>query len=194
MLGGVGIPQYQEYANDIHNSGGHLLEIINEILDLSKIEARRFDLSISEVDLHDAMSTVEKLIEGRVGAKDVSLKIDFSPTLPLLLSDEKAFRQMLLNLLSNALKFTSEGGTISVSSSLGADGGVQVEVGDSGIGISKEDIQKVMQPFGQVDSPLVRAMIDLHGGTLGLQSTVGVGTRVTLHFSADRLVPAHKAS
>ena len=200
MFGPVGIPQYVEYSTDIHNSGAHLLEIINEILDLSKIEAGKFELSEEDVDLNEVISAVDLLVKGRSDIKDITLETVVPDPPPRLYADKRAIKQMLLNLLSNAIKFTPQGGHIKLTGAIGADNKILLVVSDNGIGIDEDDLAIVLSPFGQVDSPLarehqgtglglplVKAMIEMHDGTMELDSTSGVGTTVTLCFPASRL-------
>ena len=201
MFGPVGLPQYVEYAVDIHNSGAHLLAIINDILDLSKVEAGKFELSEEEVDLREVIAAVGNLVKGRSEEKDITLETIIPDPAPRLYADKRTLKQMLLNLLSNAIKFTPKGGHVTITGSIGGNNEILLAVSDNGIGIDRNDIATVMSPFGQVDSslarehegtglglPLVRAMIELHGGTLTLDSEVDHGTTVTIRFPPSRLV------
>ncbi len=201
MFGQVGLRQYVEYAIDIHNSGAHLLEIINDILDLSKVEAGKFELSEEEVDLREVIAAVGNLVKARSDEKDITLETIVPDPAPRLYADKRALKQMLLNLLSNAIKFTPKGGHVTIIGTIAGDNEVLLAVNDNGIGIDQNDIKTVMSPFGQVDSPLARehqgtglglplakAMIELHGGTLTLDSEVDRGTTVTIRFPPSRLV------
>lgn len=201
MFGGSGVPQYVEYARDIHNSGSHLLEIINDILDLSKIEAGRFELSEEEICLEEVLSAVHNLIKGRADVKKHSVTIEIKPNFPKIFGDKRGIKQTLLNLVSNAVKFTGEEGAISVTARLVGEA-AEIAVADNGIGIAPEDLEKVMSPFGQVDSalardhqgtglglPLVQAMVHMHGGRLRLSSKPGEGTTVTIVLPKERLRP-----
>ena len=201
MFGASGVPQYVEYARDIHNSGSHLLEIINDILDLSKIEAGRFELSEEEICLEDVLSAVHNLIKGRADVKQQTISIEIAPNFPKIIGDKRGIKQTLLNLVSNAVKFTDEEGAISVTARVVGDA-AEIAVADNGIGIAPEDIEKVMSPFGQVDSalardhqgtglglPLVQAMVHMHGGRLRLSSKPGEGTTVTIVLPKERLRP-----
>ena len=201
MFGASGVPQYVEYARDIHNSGSHLLEIINDILDLSKIEVGRFELSEEEICLEDVLSAVHNLIKGRADVKQQTISIEIAPNFPKIIGDKRGIKQTLLNLVSNAVKFTDEEGAISVTARVVGDA-VEIAVADNGIGIAPEDIEKVMSPFGQVDSalardhqgtglglPLVQAMVHMHGGRLRLSSKPGEGTTVTIVLPKERLRP-----
>ena len=201
MFGASGVPQYVEYARDIHNSGSHLLEIINDILDLSKIEAGRFELSEEEICLEDVLSAVHNLIKGRADVKQQTISIEIAPNFPKIIGDKRGIKQTLLNLVSNAVKFTDEEGAISVTARVVGDA-AEIAVADNGIGIAPEDIEKVMSPFGQVDSalardhqgtglglPLGQAMVHMHGGRLRLSSKPGEGTTVTIVLPKERLRP-----
>lgn len=200
-LGPVGAPQYVEYANDIHESGIYLLEIINDILDLSKIEAGRMNLHEQQVDLERTIAAAIRLCTGRAVAGGITVGTDLATDLPPLHADERAVKQMLVNLLSNAIKFTPQGGTVTVGCRVEADGRLALWVADTGIGIAATDMALVLAPFGQVDSalnrrypgtglglPLVKSLIELHGGELSLESEVGRGTIVALRFPAERVL------
>jgi PAS domain S-box-containing protein len=193
--------RYAEYAQDIHSSGSHLLGIINDILDLSKVEAGRVDLVEEIVDLQTIIRSVVLLLRERVANAELTLKTELPDTLLLLRADERKLKQILMNLLSNAVKFTPPGGEILVHARVEGERGVMIEVADNGIGIAPEDIERALSPFGQVDSrlsrryegtglglPLARALAELHGGTLTLESALGRGTIVRITLPADRLV------
>ena len=190
-----------QYAADIHESGSHLLSVINDILDLAKVEAGRFELAEEEVDLHFAVQSVNRLVRETAHRRQLSLDSQIGRDIPRLRSDMRVLRQMLLNLLSNSLKFTPAGGRISVSASLD-HGGITIQVSDTGIGIAEDDLARVLEPFGQGKSqqpngqeqgtglglPLVKSFIERHDGVFHLSSTVGVGTTVSLWFPPDRVV------
>jgi len=198
-LGPVGVRQYAEYAADIHDSGSHLLELVNSILDLSKIEAGRFDLLEQSVDVAVEIATVVRLMELRAAKAELTV-VDRTPAdLPALTADRRAVRQMLLNLLSNAVRFTAPGGTVALEAAAG-DAGLAIRVVDTGIGIAAHHLARVLEPFGQVVEaqrgertgtglglPLVRALIERHGGTFDIDTAPGRGTAVTLSFPAERL-------
>jgi PAS domain S-box-containing protein len=201
LFGPIGAPRYVEYAHDIHTSGIHLLSIISDILDLSKIEAGRRELSESAIDLYDAAESSLRLVRGRAENNGVRLVNGIARDAALrLLADERAVKQILLNLLSNAVKFTPEGGRVAVGAELRSDGSLAVSVDDTGIGIAPENIPRALAPFSQVDSsltrryegtglglPLVKSLIELHGGTLQLESEEGKGTVATIVFPAERV-------
>jgi signal transduction histidine kinase len=200
FFGPLGNHRYREYANDIHDSGIHLLSLINDILDLSKIEAGKFELLETPLDLPETVIAAFRLMRDRAIEASVTLEMDIPEDLPNLMADTRSVKQILLNLLSNAVKFTGPGGWVRVSARIGEDGGMRLEVEDNGIGIAEEDIEKAMAPFGQVDSslsrkyegtglglPLTRHLADLHGGSLNLDSTLDEGTKVTISFPGYRV-------
>jgi signal transduction histidine kinase len=195
--------RYRGYATDIFNSGSHLLELINEILDLSKLEAGQFELTEEDVDLAEMILACLHLVEAQAQKSKIRISTALDPEVRLIRADDRRMRQILINLLSNAVKFTPEGGKIRVSSFLKNDG-LAIEVSDTGIGIAAEDMAKVMTSFGQVESkisrkyegsglglPLAKHLVELHGGTMTIESQVDVGTTVTIVLPSDRIV--HRA-
>ncbi|HVC52943.1 MAG TPA: ATP-binding protein [Stellaceae bacterium] len=201
VLGTLGNEQYRTYVSDIHASGTHLLQIINDILDLSKAESGKLELYEDVFDLRDIIRAVGQLTSTRIRQAGLSNATHLPADLPLLRADERKTKQVLLNLVTNAAKFTPSGGHIEVIGAFDRQAGLMLTVADSGIGIAHNDIARVLEPFVQVDSslsrqhqgtglglPLVKAIIELHGGSLMLDSTVGVGTRVTITFPPDRAV------
>jgi signal transduction histidine kinase len=198
--------RYRNYAADIYNSGNHLLGLINEILDLSKLEAGQVELHEEDVTIAEAVEACMNLVETQAKHAKIALSSSFDRTAPIVRVDDRRLRQILINLLSNAVKFTPEGGQVRVTS-FRKDGGLAIAVSDTGIGIAPEDIPKAMTPFGQVDStisrkhqgtglglPLAKHLIELHGGTLSVESAVNVGTTVTIFIPAGRIVPASRAA
>jgi signal transduction histidine kinase len=201
MFGPIGSPRYREYAGDILNSSQHLLHIINDILDMAKIEAGRVELHEAPVNVAKLAEACMRLVRERAEAAGVALRIDIAPGLPDLLGDDRLVKQILLNLLSNAVKFTPRGGRVTVTGRIDAQAGWTLSVIDTGIGIAAADIPRVMQPFGQVDGTytrkqggtglglsIVRALAELHGGTFRLESTLGGGTTATVTFGMGRVV------
>jgi PAS domain S-box-containing protein len=199
-LGPVGNPRYLEYARDITESGGHLLAVISDILDMSKIEAGRLDLDERPVDLRAMVARTRGMVQARADAGGITLETELPPGLPPVLVDERRMKQVLLNLLSNAVKFTEPGGRVTVAAVPGRDGGMDITVTDTGIGIAPGDLSKVLTPFGQIESalsrrfegtglglPLSKAIVELHGGRLLLDSRPGQGTTVTIHLPAARV-------
>ncbi|MBI2585419.1 MAG: PAS domain-containing protein [Rhodospirillales bacterium] len=203
-LGPLGSPRYREYAEDIHTSGNHLLGLISEVLDLSKIEAGELEIIESEIDVTDAVSTCVRMIEGRSPVEAPRVSVEFANGLPRLLGDERRLKQILLNLLGNAVKFTPQDGEVSVAARVSDGGRFTIEVTDTGIGIAAEDIPKVLEPFGQVRDVftrkhegtglglyLAKSFTEMHGGTLDIASALGKGTTVTLRFPKERTVARH---
>lgn len=199
IFGPLGHPNYKTYIEDIETSGRHLLDIINEILDFSKLEAGGFVLSETYVDVQQVAQGVIRLVGVRARAAGLHIQNDVPQDLPLLWCDERKLRQMLLNLVGNAIKFTQTGGAIAVSAQCSRDEYI-VAVSDTGIGIPESELARVVQPFVQVDNPftrqhggaglglaLVNAMIEKHGGSLRLESTQGRGTKVQLAFPRERI-------
>lgn len=200
-LGPLGNPAYQEYANHIQESGQHLLAIINDILDLSKVEAGKTTLTESEVDLASTAKSCLRLVEDRAAAGKVTLRADIPAQLPLIRADERLIRQIMLNLLSNGVKFTPAGGSVSMT--ITVDSGLILAVADTGIGIADADMPKALTPFMQLDNslsrkfegtglglPLVASFVRLHGGTMSLRSKPGEGTTVTIWLPEERLIHA----
>jgi signal transduction histidine kinase len=201
VLGALGNEQYRAYVTDIHDSGTHLLQIINDILDLSKAEAGKLELHEDVFDLRDSIHSVRQLISARMSEGGLSDSVELPADLPLLRADERKTKQVLLNLVSNAVKFTLSGGHIDIAGRYDPKAGLTLTVSDTGIGIAPDDLARVLAPFEQVDSsfsrshqgtglglPLVKAIIELHGGNLVLESEVGVGTRVSVTFPPDRAI------
>jgi len=200
-FGPLGARQYQEYVGDIHGAGAHLLNLINELLDLSKIEAGKFELVEEECEVPEIVEASIHLMGERALRADVTIEQHVASALPLVRGDYRKIKQILLNLLSNAIKFTPTGGRVTVTADLAATGGVTLVVADSGIGIPPHELERVLEPFTQVENlltrkhtgtglglPLCKALSELHGATLTLASTVGTGTSVTITFPKERSV------
>jgi signal transduction histidine kinase len=190
---------YRDYARDVLASARHLLSIINDILDISKLEAGRMALDEGEVSLAEEVSFAERMVSERAAAGGVAVTIDPLEDLPPVLGDARALRQAVLNLLSNAVKFTDGGGHVLVHGTQLASGAVSLRFADTGIGMKPADIPKALAPFTQIDSslsrryegtglglPLAKSMIELHGGTLEIDSELGVGTTVTITLPPER--------
>lgn len=190
----------QEYAVDIRESGVHLLTLINDLLDLSKAEAGKLELQESVLDISATIDVCCGMIRTIADQKQIDLSVNVPPSAPALRGDERKIRQMILNLVSNAAKFTPKGGKITVTGHPAADGGFSITIADTGVGIAEDDQQRVLQPFVQVDSsfsrkhtgtglglPLVRTLCELHGGELSLKSILGEGTSVSIHFPSERV-------
>lgn len=199
--GPVGDKRYQEYAADIHNSGQHLLDLINDILDLSKVESGTDELREENIEIRDVINSVLGLVEERAEKKDLELELDVADDAAVLWADRRKVKQILINLMSNAIKFTPAGGKVTVRVWSNVESGYYFQVVDTGIGMEQEDIPKALTPFQQIDSaanrkyegtglglPLTKSLVELHGGSMNLQSEVGAGTTVTVRFPADRVV------
>ncbi len=195
LYGPMTVPQYKEFSKDISDSGRHLLAIINDILDIAKAESGHSSLSPEPVSVHQAVDATIRLVRQRADSGEIQIIDAVPPDLPPVMSEDRLLRQMLINLLSNALKFTDPNGTIRVEGSVGPNNSMRLTVRDTGIGIAPEDIPKALTPFEQVDTalsrnfegtglglPLVKSIMILHHGDLELESAVGVGTAVHLDF------------
>jgi signal transduction histidine kinase len=201
MLGSLGVERYRFYAQDIYDSGHHLLEVINDILDISKVEAGEFELNEEETDLAYIVEQSLRLVRERAKNQRLDLVVDLDSRLPHVLVDQRLIKQSLINLLSNAIKFTPGPGRVTVHGKIEADGALALSVSDTGIGIAEEDIAKVLQPFNQVESafsrshegtglglPLAKSFLEVQGGSLEIDSKIGEGTTVTLRLPAGRLL------
>jgi PAS domain S-box-containing protein len=199
-LGPLGSPRYTEYNRNVLDSARHLLSLINDILDLSKIEAGRYELEEEQVDLSRIIEPVVRLVRERALRKDLTLRAEIEP-LPIMMGDERALKQILINLLTNAVKFTERGGEIQVIGRQESNGDIVLAVRDNGIGIAEEQIPKVLEPFGQARNaymagesgtglglPITRSLVNLHGGSLLIDSKLGVGTTVSIRLPALRVV------
>jgi signal transduction histidine kinase len=206
MFGPLGHPNYREYVEDIRSSSRHLLLIITEILQMAKINAGRIELNDEIVDLSVVAHFCRRIVRERAAAANLHLVLEFPPDLPHLRGDERLIRQLLLNLLANAVKFTPRDGRITVSGRMDADGGLVLAVADTGIGIAPDDIPKVLTPFGQVDNaytrrqsgtglglPIVKSYAELHGAEFEIESALGVGTCVRIKFPPSRVLSASAA-
>jgi two-component system cell cycle sensor histidine kinase PleC len=193
MFGPLGADKYAEYCSDIRDSGRYLLDVINDILDMSKIEAGRIKLDVEDLDLEHMLADAMRVVSGRAAEKALTLASEVSPNVRFK-ADRRAIKQIVLNLLTNAVKFTPEGGRITVHGRVSA-GSVMVAIEDTGIGIPKEALRKLGRPFEQVESQLTKShqgsglglaiaksLTELHQGTMRIRSTPGVGTVVLLRL------------
>ncbi len=191
--------RYRDYARDIFESGHHLLNVINGVLDLAKVEAGTMQLTAATVDVEATLSACLRTVEQQANKAGLTLEMTVGPEVTGLLADEAKLRQIVINLLANAVKFTPAGGIVSVSAWVSPEGEVAIAIKDSGIGIAAEDLPAALQPFGQIQNalsrthqgtglglPLAKLLIELHGGRLKVDSTVGIGTVVTIYFPAER--------
>ncbi len=207
MLGPLGGKQYLGYARDIRQSGAHLLGIIDDILDVSQIELGQFRFAETEVDITAAIDATVRLVSLRLREKSIHLEIDIDDDLPRLWADDRAVKQMLINLLSNAAKFTPANGRISIQARLSALGDIVISIADSGIGMAPDVIESATQAFYTAERSaarssgglglglyIVQGLIKLHGGLLSLESITGIGTTATLTFPRERCRPGRAGS
>jgi signal transduction histidine kinase len=193
LHGALGSDRYNDYARDIHQSGRHLLEIINDILDIAKVEAGKLELRQNQIRVADLFATCSRLMDERATSAGVALHVEMPDDVPVLVADDTRLRQILLNLLSNAIKFTPSGGSVVMRADIAADGQCELHVTDTGIGMTEQEISHAMQPFTQIDNslsrrfegtglglPLTKALVELHSGELKLRSERGVGTTASI--------------
>ena len=192
-IGPVGNQNYVDYGSDIENSGLHLLQIINDILDITKIEAGKLDLEAQDIRYADLVDEAVVMLRSAMEEKQISFTSELPDKELTIQGDQQLLRQVLINLFSNAVKYTPEGGEILIAVEAPDDSSIAIAVSDNGIGIAAEDLARVMEPFEQVEAaltrtqggiglglPLTKKMIEAHGGSLQLTSTVGVGTTATI--------------
>ncbi|WP_186294114.1 sensor histidine kinase [Bradyrhizobium guangdongense] len=203
IFGAHAVPVYKEYSADIHNSGVHLLNLINEILDLSRIEAGRYELNEEAVSLLGVVADCHHLMKLRASNRGITIHEVFEQDMPRLWADERAIRQVVLNLLSNSIKFTPQGGEIWLKVGWTASGGQYLSVRDSGSGIPEDEIPIVLASFGQGSNsiksaeqgaglglPIAKNLVDMHGGTFTLKSKLRIGTEVIVTFPPERVMSA----
>lgn len=206
VFGPLGNPRYVDYAKSICDSGAHLLGLINDVLDISKLDAGRLQLEEREIALEGVAGDAVRMIAPQAEIASVRVEKQFESDLPRIKADERRVRQVILNLLSNAVKFTPKDGTVSVTV-FRQNGSLVVTVSDTGIGIAERDIPRALERFGQVDDslgrkyegtglglPLSKCLMELHGGTLELTSELGAGTTVTITFPVERVVDNRQAA
>ncbi|NQV83097.1 MAG: PAS domain S-box protein [Rhodospirillales bacterium] len=203
VFGPIDNPRYADYLSDIHSSGKHLLELINDILDVSKVEAGAMALSEDVLEVEEVIWDSVRVVKGRAEESKIALSISVDRTFPRLKADSIRVKQMLLNLLSNAIKFTPKGGSIRVDAKIEPGGCMALAVTDTGIGIAESELQKVLEPFIQASSGLarshegtglglylVKSLIEEHGGTFEITSRLDHGTTATVRFPAERVLAA----
>ncbi len=201
-LGPLGNPTYGQHAGQILDAGNHLLALISDVLDMSRLEAGNLTLNEDQLEVGDVIRASLQLAGDCLRAQEVSIGLNPPDDLPRFRGDERRLKQVLINLLSNAFKFTPKGGKVTVTASAGPGQGLEIRVADDGIGMAAEDIPRALVRFGQVDAslardfsgaglglPLSKALVEMHGGTLEIESTLGAGTTVTLRLPAARLAP-----
>ena len=201
IFGPLSNEKQQDYVNDIHGSGQHLLDLINDILDVSAIEADKLEISETDVDLNDAINASILLVKSRAEQGGIKLINTINGHRPVIRADKRRMKQVLVNLLSNAVKFTNAGGTVTVGAESNDDGSISLFVADTGIGMSAKEITQAMEPFGQVDHgsrkvhegtglglPLTKSLVDAQGGSLLIESEPEIGTTVRIKFPRDKVV------
>ena len=198
LYGDLGHPRYQEYVNDIHTSGSHLLGVINDILDLSMIEAGELNLKQTQVCLRSVIAHTLQVVQNKAISTGIALQTNVPKEIPKLLIDERSLKQILLNLLSNAIKFTGSRGVVNIIANYSKEDGFLIEIEDNGIGMSSAEIELALRPFTQVDNtlerkyegtglglPLSRSLTVINGGSLKIISNPGTGTNAILHFPPE---------
>lgn len=193
-FGPIGAKNYEEYASDIHTSGQHLLGLVNDILDISAIEASKRTMLKEEISVLDMINRALKSVHQKARIAGLRVSVDVPDNLPPLVADQRSVLQVLMNILSNAVKFSKPGGKISISAS-STDSVITIVIADTGFGIDAETLPSITEPFAQSQSnphlaetgtglglTIVKALMDAHGGSLQIESAVDVGTTITLVF------------
>jgi PAS domain S-box-containing protein len=202
ILGPVGVPRYLEYANDIRDAGAHLLAMISDILDLAKIESNSLDLDEQAIDVAQTLEACRRLLAAKAERKDVRIVVDCADALPAFFGDELRLKQIVLNLLGNAVKFSPRGSAVSMTARAADDGGIAIRIADRGRGMTEAQRREALLPFRHADSgiarqsegaglglPLAARLAELHGGSLSIESAPDAGTAVTIRFPASRVRP-----
>lgn len=200
-FGPVGSLKYRDYAEDINTSGQHLLNLISDILDLAKVESGTDELHEEQIEVSSAVRSVLSLVRQRAEKGGIALALDLPGDPPPLRADERKVKQILLNLMINAIKFSHEGGTVTLRVRALAENGYLFEVIDTGVGMAPADIPKALSKFGQIDGntsrqdegtglglPITKTLVEMHGGSLELRSEIGAGTMASVRFPAERIV------
>ncbi len=207
MMGAHKVGTYKEYSGDIHSAGTYLLGLINEILDHTKIEANKYQLHDEPMDLRAVTSECVDLVQLKADDGEIALKFECPTDLPMVMADERAIKQICLNLLSNSIKFTPEGGRVTLAVSQLASGKLEIACRDTGLGIAEEEIPEVLSSFRQSSKtfdlakegvglglPIVKGLVELHGGRLEIHSELDVGTEVVIELPAERIIPGTSIS
>jgi PAS domain S-box-containing protein len=201
LLGAINEPRYRDYAGDIHSSGKRLLQLINDILDMTKVEAGTYQLREDVCDVAKIVGDAIALVQNLAIQNELTVRVDVPQDIPFLFADERGVRQVLVNFLSNAIKFTPKGGGVAVSARPEPDGAIALAVVDTGIGMAPDDIPQALSPFQQLEGShgrkyegtglglsLIKAMLDLHEGFLHVDSKLGAGTTATAKFPPRRTI------
>ena len=202
-FGPIGNERYRQYLKDIHVSGGHLISLINDLLDLSKIEAGKLELTFASLSLNDLTQQCIAIVQPQANRERIIIRCSLSPRLPQVMADARSVRQIVLNLLSNSIKFTGAGGQLIVSTAITDTGEMVLRVRDTGIGMSDKDIATALEPFRQVATttrgrsvgtglglPLTKALAEANHATFQIKSTPNEGTLVEITFPGARLLAA----
>jgi PAS domain S-box-containing protein len=200
-FGPIGSPRYLEYAHDIGNSGKHVLDIVNDLLDISKIEAGQVSMEFVSVSLNDHLAESVSLLQPMANSQRVIIRTSLSASVPDVVADQRSIKQIALNLLSNAIRYTPSGGQIVVSTSYEPSGNVMIRIRDTGIGMNRKELEQAMKPFGQVGPgprqrgdgtglglPLTKAMVEANRAQFEIVSAPGEGTLVSISFPPQRVL------
>jgi signal transduction histidine kinase len=201
IFGEMANKQQTEYVLNIHESGQHLLDLINDILDVSAIESEKFELNESNIHLHETVESALRMVKDRAQHAGIILLDNIAENAPMICADERRLKQIFVNLLSNAVKFTEEGGKVSVNIEPSDNETLALTVSDTGIGMNKKGIEKALEKFGQIHSennnptdgtglglPLTKGLVEAHNGTMIVESVVGEGTTVRIELPSSRIV------
>ena len=200
-LGPIGSPRYKEYLKDVHASGQHVLSLVNDLLDLSKIEAGKMELSFDRVDANAIIAECASIMQTQANQARIVMRLALASNLPPIRADERSLRQILLNLLSNAVKFNEPGGQVIVSSALTEAGQVVIRVKDTGIGMSEDEIETALEPFKQIATsrnvsgtglglPLTKALIEANHASFTIKSRKNEGTLIEIAFPPPQVLAA----
>ena len=200
-LGPIGNERYSAYLKDIHASGAHLISLLNDLLDLSKIEAGKLELTFTSANLNDLTQQCVAIVQAQASRARIIIRTSLSPALPHIVADARSVRQILLNLLSNSIKFTGAGGQVIVSTALDDAGDVVLRVRDTGIGMSEKEIETALEPFRQIETsarggsggtglglPLTKALAEANRASFAIKSAPNSGTLVEITFPANRVL------
>jgi signal transduction histidine kinase len=200
-FGPIGHPRYVEYANDIGRSGRHVLDIVNDLLDISKIEAGEMELDFTAVGLNESVSEAVALVQPHANSQRVIIRTSLSTAVPPVVADLRSIKQIALNILTNAIRFTPSGGQIVVSTSYEANGSVVLRIRDTGVGMTRSELEQAMKPFRQVTTgarkrgdgtglglPLTKAMVDANRASFAISSSPNQGTLVEVTFPSPRVL------
>jgi signal transduction histidine kinase len=199
-FGPIGNERYRQYLKDIHSSGGHLVSLLNDLLDLSKIEAGKLELNFANLDLNELTQQCVALMQPQANRERIIIRTSLAHDLPPVMADPRSVRQIVLNLLSNSIKFTGAGGQVIVSTALDDDGDVVLRVRDTGVGMSEQDLAIALEPFRQLATagrwgssgsglglPLTKALAEANRASFRIRSAVNSGTLVEVAFPGSRL-------